>query len=503
MTIANISLALGLLATLVVGYAVGSIRRQNRTDELIAEAQKQAEQIRKEKLLAAQEQIQEMREKQENRTKKREQELTEMEERLLRREDRLGKKSSYLEQIGDSLRKDEQQLEELKKAGTSLLEEMQQQLEETAEWDRQQARQHLLELVEAESQRYFSRKIESVERKAREESEQRAANVIASAVQRYAPEYIEDRAVTSIPLPSEEFKGRIIGREGRNIKTFEALTGVDLLVDDTPEMVVLSSFHPLRREVARLALSRLIEDGRIHPAQIEEKVNRAKARLADTVKEEGRKVAFDLGIDLHPELAALVGRLRYRTSFGQNQLSHSQEVSWMAKMIADELGLDSTMAKRAGLLHDIGKAVDHEVDGPHALIGADLARRYGESAEVVQAISAHHEDVDLTGALDVILQAADTLSAARPGARKETFERYTRRLNELEELCRSFPAVEEAYALQAGREVRIMVQPDRANDDAAAKLAYDIARTIEDELSYPGEIKVNVIRKTQFTRNAK
>lgn len=252
-----------------------------------------------------------------------------------------------------------------------------------------------------------------------------------------------------------------------------------------------------------MALSRLIEDGRIHPAQIEEKVQRANSRLAERIKEEGKKTAFDLGIDLHPELATLVGRLRYRSSYGQNQLAHSLEVSWIAKMLAEELGVDSADAKRAGLLHDIGKAVDHEVDGPHAMIGADLARRYKEKTEVVHAIAAHHEDVEPNSILAILIQAADTLSAARPGARQETFERYLQRLHDLEDLCRSFPAVREAYALQAGREVRVMVQPDRASDEVASKLAYDIARTIEEELNYPGEIKVNVIRQTQFTESAK
>jgi ribonuclease Y len=361
----------------------------------------------------------------------------------------------------------------------------------------------LLKTVESESQRFFSRKIEEVERRTKDEAEQRAARILATAVQRYASEYVEENTVSSVQLPSEEFKGRIIGREGRNIKTFEALTGVELLVDDTPEMVVLSCFHPLRREVARMALNRLIEDGRIHPAQIEEKVQRAQSRLAERVKEEGRKAAFDLGIDLHPELSTLLGRLRYRTSYGQNQLTHSIEVSGIAKALAEELGVDANSAKRAGLLHDIGKAVDHEVDGPHAVISADMARRYGESKEVVQAIAAHHEDVEPKGIIDIIIQAADTLSAARPGARQETYERYIQRLHDLEELCRSFPAVQEAFALQAGREVRVMVHPDRANDDVAAKLAYDIARAIEAEMNYPGEIKVNVIRKTHYTESAK
>jgi len=498
-----IGLGMSLAAAIAIGFLIGSIPRKRRAERLLASAQEEAEKLKKEKLLEARQQIQELREELEERAKRREEEIARAEERLLRREDRLSEKSAHLEKIEDSLRQDEEELQRLKEEGIRLLEEGKAQLERIAGWSRNEAREHLLKVVETESQRFFSRKIEEIERRAKEEAEQRAAHVIATAVQRYAAEYVEENTVSSVPLPSEEFKGRIIGREGRNIKTFEALTGVELLVDDTPEMVVLSCFHPIRREVARIALTRLIEDGRIHPAQIEEKVQRAKARLAERIKEEGRKAAFDLGIELHPELATLLGRLKYRTSYGQNQLVHSMEVSGIAKIIADELGIDANKAKRAGLLHDIGKAVDHEVDGPHALISADLARRYGESREVVQAIAAHHEDVEPTSVLDIIIQAADTLSAARPGARQETYERYVQRLHDLEELCRSFPAVQEAYALQAGREIRIMVHPDRASDEVAAKLAYDIARAIEGELSYPGEIKVNVIRQTQFTESAK
>jgi len=494
---------MSLAAAIAIGFLIGSIPRKRRAERLLASAQEEAEKLKKEKLLEARQQIQELREELEKRAKRREEEIARAEERLLRREDRLSEKSAHLEKIEDSLRQDEEELQRLKEEGIRLLEEGKAQLERIAGWSRNEAREHLLKVVETESQRFFSRKIEEIERRAKEEAEQRAAHVIATAVQRYAAEYVEENTVSSVPLPSEEFKGRIIGREGRNIKTFEALTGVELLVDDTPEMVVLSCFHPIRREVARIALTRLIEDGRIHPAQIEEKVQRAKARLAERIKEEGRKAAFDLGIELHPELATLLGRLKYRTSYGQNQLVHSMEVSGIAKIIADELGIDANKAKRAGLLHDIGKAVDHEVDGPHALISADLARRYGESREVVQAIAAHHEDVEPTSVLDIIIQAADTLSAARPGARQETYERYVQRLHDLEELCRSFPAVQEAYALQAGREIRIMVHPDRASDEVAAKLAYDIARAIEGELSYPGEIKVNVIRQTEFTESAK
>jgi len=498
-----IGLGMSLAAAIAIGFLIGSIPRRRKAERLLASAQEEAEKLKKEKLLEARQQIQELREELEERTKRREEEIARAEERLLKREDRLSEKSAQLEKIEDSLREDEEELQRLKEEGLRLLEEGKAQLERIAGWSRKEAREHLLKVVETESQRFFSRKIEEIERRAKEEAEQRAAHVIATAVQRYAAEYVEENAVTSVPLPSEEFKGRIIGREGRNIKTFEALTGVELLVDDTPEMVVLSCFHPIRREVARIALTRLIEDGRIHPAQIEEKVQRAKARLAERIKEEGRKAAFDLGIEIHPELATLLGRLKYRTSYGQNQLTHSLEVSGIAKIIAAELGIDENKAKRAGLLHDIGKAVDHEVDGPHALISADLARRYGESREVVQAIAAHHEDVEPTSVLDIIIQAADTLSAARPGARQETYERYIQRLHDLEDLCRSFPAVQEAYALQAGREIRIMVHPDRASDEVAAKLAYDIARAIEEELSYPGEIKVNVIRQTQFTESAK
>ena len=503
MLLTYIGWGVSVVAAIAIGFLIGTVPRKRKEEEILATANEEADRVKKESLFEARQEIQGLREEMEKRAQRREEEVSRAEERLLSRENRLRDKSTQLEKMEDAIREDEEALVRLKTEGEKLLDEGKHQLERTAGWTQEEARDHLMKVVETDSQRFFSRKIEEVERRAKDEAEQRAAHVIATAVQRYAAEYVEENAVSSVSLPSEEFKGRIIGREGRNIKTFEALTGVELLVDDTPEMVVLSCFHPLRREVARMALTRLIEDGRIHPAQIEEKVQRAKAHLSERVKEEGRKAAFDLGIEIHPELATLLGRLRYRTSYGQNQLTHSLEVSMIAKMLADELGVDANLAKRAGLLHDIGKAVDHEVDGPHALISADMARRYGESKEIVHAIAAHHEDVELTTPLAVLIQAADTLSAARPGARQETYERYVQRLQDLEELCRSFPAVDEAYALQAGREVRIMVHPDRANDDASAKLAYDIARAVEEELNYPGEIKVNVIRRTQFTESAK
>lgn len=502
-TTAYIGFGIVVIAALGVGFLLGGFPRRKKEGLLLAQAQEDAGRIKADALHEGKEEARRIRDEHEERAKRREDELARAEERVLKREDRLSQKSANLEKMEDTLRQDEEALQVLRTEGVKLIEESKTQLERVAGWTRKEAQEQLLKVVESESQRVFSRRIEEVERRAKEEAEQRAARVLATAVQRYAAEYVEENTVSSVPLPSEEFKGRIIGREGRNIKTFEALTGVELLVDDTPEMVVLSCFHPIRREVARMALTRLIEDGRIHPAQIEEKVQRAQARLAERIREEGRKAAFDLGIDVHPELATLLGKLRYRTSYGQNQLTHSIEVSGIAKTLAAELGVDEAVAKRAGLLHDIGKAVDHEVDGPHAVISADLARRYGESKEVVQAIAAHHEDVEPSQVLDVIIQAADTLSAARPGARQETYERYIQRLRDLEELCRSFPAVQEAYALQAGREVRVMVHPDRASDDISAKLAYDIARAIEQELNYPGEIKVNVIRQRQFTESAR
>jgi ribonuclease Y len=318
-----------------------------------------------------------------------------------------------------------------------------------------------------------------------------------------ALDYVEEATVTAVPLPNDEYKGRIIGRDGRNIRTFEALTGVEILVDDTPEVVILSSFHPIRREIARLALEKLIEDGRIHPARIEEMVRKAKDQVEAVIREQGERAAMEVGVDLPFELIQLLGRLYFRTSFGQNQLRHAVEVSFIARMLAEELGLDPRPAKRAGLLHDIGKALDHEVEGPHALIGADLAKRYGEPWPIVNAIAAHHGQVEPATVTAVLIQAADALSAARPGARIETYERYIQRLTELEKLARSYPQVKEAYALQAGREVRVVVRPEKASDEMAAKLAYDIARRIEEELQYPGEIKVTVIRQTQYTETAR
>ncbi len=478
-------------------------RRQREIQDFLAEAKREAERLRQEALLSAQQEIQEMRAREEQRLRRWEEELNELEARLRQREDRLGKKSHYLEMVEDALRRDEAELERLIEMGQKLLAEERELLEKLSGFTQEEAKEYLLKLVEAESERYFAKKIAEVERRTRQEAERRARRILADTIQRLALDYVEETTVTAVPLPSEDYKGRIIGRDGRNIRAFEALTGVAVLVDDTPEVVLLSSFHPIRREIARIALERLLEDGRIHPARIEEMVRKAREQVENVIREQGEKAAMEVGVDLPFELVQLLGRLHFRQSYGQNQLRHAVEVSFIARMLAEELGIDPRPAKRAGLLHDIGKALDHEVEGPHALIGADLVRRYGEPWPIVNAIAAHHGQVEPATVTAVLIQAADALSAARPGARVETYERYIQRLAELEKLARSYPHVKEAYALQAGREVRVILRPEKTTDEMAAKLAYDIARRIEEELQYPGEIKVTVIRQTQYTETAR
>ncbi|MCS7216778.1 MAG: ribonuclease Y [Candidatus Bipolaricaulota bacterium] len=493
---------LAFLAGLALPLLRGHFRRRALQAQ-IEEAKREAERLRQEALLSAQKEIQEMRAREEQRLRRWEAELTQLEERLRQREDRLGKKSHYLEMVEDALRRDEAELERLIEMGQKLLAEERELLERLSGFTQEEAKEYLLKLVEAESERYFAKKIAEVERRTRQEAERRARRILADALQRLALDYVEEATVTAVPLPSEEYKGRIIGRDGRNIRTFEALTGVEVLVDDTPEVVVLSSFHPIRREVARLALERLLEDGRIHPARIEEMVRKAKDQVEAVIREQGEKAAMEVGVELPDELIQLLGRLHFRQSYGQNQLRHAVEVSFIARMLAEELGIDPRPAKRAGLLHDIGKALDHEVEGPHALIGADLVKRYGEPWPIVNAIAAHHGQVEPATITAVLIQAADALSAARPGARVETYERYIQRLADLEKLARAYPQVKEAYALQAGREVRVILRPEKTTDEMAAKLAYDIARRIEEELQYPGEIKVTVIRQTQYTETAR
>jgi ribonuclease Y len=497
------------LGGLVLGAGLGLAlayfrhRRVNRRAEVILDAARgEAERVHREGLLVTQREMKELREKEEERLRRKEAELAQLEERLRGRDDRLGKKAQHLETIEASIRQDEAEIVHLLETGQELLREERALLERLTGLSEEEAKEYLLKLVEAESERYFARKITEVERRTTQEAERRARRILANAVQRYALDYAEEATVTTVPLPNDEYKGRIIGRDGRNIRAFEALTGVEVLVDDTPEAVVLSSFHPVRREVARVALEKLLEDGRIHPTRIEETVRKAKDRVEEAILEAGEKAAFEVGIELPGDLIPLVGRLHFRTSYGQNQLQHALEVSFLARLMAEEIGIDPKPAKRAGLLHDIGKAVDHDVEGPHALIGADLARRAGEPWPIVNSIAAHHGQADPATVTAVLVQAADTLSAARPGARKETYERYCQRLEELEKLAHAYPLVKEAYAIQAGREVRVIVRPEKTTDDMAAKLAYDIARRIEEQIQYPGEIKVTVVRQSQFVDTA-
>ncbi len=440
----------------------------------------------------------------ERRLRHREEKLEQLEERLLRRDQRLDQKSAELQKIESALSEDRERILQLITQGEALLAGERQRLEELAGLTQEQAREELMKRVSEEAEHFFAKKIRELKERAEETAEREARKIVATAIQRYAADEVELSTVSLVPLPDNEFKGRVIGREGRNIRTFEALTGVDVLVDDTPDTVVLSCFSPIRREIARLALQKLVEDGRIHPAQIKKQVEQARERVAQRIKEEGEKAVMEAGLDgVHPELVKLLGRLKFRTSYGQNQLQHSLEVAFIAGALANELGLDPKPARRAGLLHDIGKAVDHKVEGSHSLISAELAWRYHEPEDIVHAIAAHNEEVEPQSVLAVLIQAADTLSAARPGARQETFEAYVQRLSALEELCHSFPGVEEAYAIQAGREVRVMVKPEEVSDDIAAKLSFEIARTIEEELDYPGEIKVQVIRSVQFTERAR
>lgn len=443
-------------------------------------------------------------EEREGRLKSREEKLEQFESRLLKREERIERQASELQQLEQDLNADLERVSSYIEEGQSLIEGEQKRLEEISGLSQEDAKEELLRRVREDAERHYAKTVREIKERYEQEAEQEARKIIATAIQRYAAEEVELSTVSLVPLPDNDFKGRVIGREGRNIRTFEALTGVDVLVDDTPDTVVLSCFNPVRREIARVAMAKLVEDGRIHPAQIKKQVDTAQERVAQLIKEEGEQAAFEVGLEgLHQELIKMVGRLKFRTSYGQNQLQHTIEVSFIAGALAGELGIDPKSARRAGLLHDIGKAVDHKVEGPHSLISAELAWRYGESEEVVHAVAAHNNEVEPQSAMAVLLQAADALSAARPGARQETFEAYIQRLQALEDLCNSFDGVQEAYAIQAGREVRVMVQPNEIDDDMTAKLSYEVARTIEEELDYPGEIKVQVIRTMQFTERAR
>jgi len=477
---------------------------QEQSDKLIKEAFQEAERRKREMLTEAKEEILHLRQDAEKEVKERRSELQRAERRLEQKEENLDKKLENLQKREDEFRQKQEDFRSRMEEVEKLKQEQVQRLEEIAGMTRDEAREHLLREVEDEASHVIGLRIKELEEKAKREAEKRSREIVVGAIQRCAVDHTSEMSVSVVNLPSDEMKGRIIGREGRNIRAFETFTGVDLIVDDTPEAVTLSSFDPVRREVARISLEKLVLDGRIHPARIEEVIEKSQKDVEEMILEAGEEALLETGIKtMHPELVKLIGQLRFRTSYGQNALKHSLEVAHLAGIMAAELHLDESIARRAGLLHDIGKAVDHQVEGPHALIGRDIAKRYGESPEVVSAIAAHHEDVEMTTVYDVLVAAADAVSASRPGARRESLDSYIRRLEKLESLAKTFKGVSKAYAIQAGREVRVIVAPGVADDGAIQKMAFDIARKIEDEMKYPGQIKVVVVRETRSVEYAK
>ncbi|MBM6775734.1 ribonuclease Y [Collinsella tanakaei] len=473
-------------------------------ERLIGDAKRTAETMKKEALLEAKEEIIQNKQAAEAEEKQRKRELRALENRVMQREESLDRRNDALDKREHQLSSQAGQIEKRSRELDQLVAKQTTELERISELTREDAHRELLDKVRGEVTHEAAAIIRDSEQQVRAECHKTAQEIISLAIQRCAADHTAEVTVTSVHIPSDDLKGRIIGREGRNIRTFEQVSGVNLVIDDTPETVVLSSFDPVRRETARVALENLIADGRIHPARIEEMYRKASDLVQQRVRDAGEQAAFDTGIhDLHPELVKTLGALRYRTSFGQNVLQHSIEVSELCGIMASELGVDVRAAKRAGLLHDLGKAIDHEVEGPHAVIGADLARRYGEKPAIVHAIEAHHGDVDPNSVLAVLVQAGDAISASRPGARRESAESYIKRLEKLEEIANSHAGVERTYAMQAGREVHVMVQPDKISDAQATVLAHDIAHQIEDEMEYPGQVRVVVIRESRAVDIAK
>ena len=477
---------------------------EEEAKRIINEAIKSAENKKRESLMEAREEIHKNRTEYEREVKERRAELQKQERRLQQKEEHLDRKTDAIDKKNDTLLKKiaeaEAQQEEVKLIKKSQLE----MLEKISGYTVEEAKAYLISNLESEVTHEMAVKIRELEAQAKDEADEKAREIVTLAIQRCAADHASEVTVSVVPLPNDEMKGRIIGREGRNIRSIETLTGCDLIIDDTPEAITVSSFDPVRREVARLALEKLILDGRIHPARIEEMVQKAQKEVNATIKAEGERAIFETNIHgLNPEIVKLLGRMKYRTSYGQNVLNHSMEVAQLSGLIAAELGADITLAKRAGLLHDIGKSIDHETEGSHVTIGADIARKYKESEDVIHAIEAHHGDVEPHTIIACIVQAADTISAARPGARRENLENYVKRLEKLEEVSKSFAGVDSCYAIQAGREIRVMVKPEEVNEDQMTILARDIANKIENELTYPGQIKVHVLRETKAIEYAK
>ena len=504
-----------LLVAVVVAYKLGYTSRQRSDDgkivsaetkarEIIDDALKTAEEKKREGLLEVKEESIRTRNELEKETKERRAEVQRLERRVQQKEENVDKKTEQLERREQSLSAKEENLARQKEEVSKLNEQRVRELERISGLTSDQAREYLLKVVEEDVKHETAVRLKEMEQQIKEESSKKAKDIVVTAIQKCAADHVAETTVSVVQLPNDEMKGRIIGREGRNIRTLETLTGVELIIDDTPEAVVLSGFDPVRREIARIALEKLIVDGRIHPARIEEMVEKAQKEVETMMKEEGESATLECGVHgIHPELIKLLGRMKFRTSYGQNALKHSIEVSLLSGLIAAEIGVDVRMAKRAGLLHDIGKAVDHEMEGSHIQLGAELCRKYKESPIVINAVESHHGDVEATSLIACIVQAADTISAARPGARRETLETYTNRLNQLEEIANSYKGVDKTFAIQAGREIRIMVVPEQVNDAEMVLLAHDISKQIESELEYPGQIKVSVVRESRAVDYAK
>lgn len=497
----------GIAAGFIISrYLVNASSKKaaEEAEQLVASAKRQAEALRREAVVEAKDEVFKMKQEAQAENKERMREVRNAENRINQREESLDRRVESLDAREHQLSSMQGQVERRERDLKSAMQEVNVRLERVAGMTPEEAKKELLDSLRDEVTHESAAIIREAEQRAKLEADKKSREILSLAIQRVAADHSAETTVKTIHIPSDDLKGRIIGREGRNIRSFEQLTGVNLLIDDTPECVTISCFDPVRREVGRVTMENLIADGRIHPARIEEMYAKAEKQVNQQVQDAGEQATFDVGIhDLHPELVRTLGRLRFRTSFGQNVLNHSLEVAYLCGVMAAELGLDPVPAKRAGLLHDLGKAIDHEIEGPHAVIGADLARRFGEKPEIVHAIEAHHADVEPNSVLDVLVQAADAVSAARPGARKESLESYVKRLEKFEEIANAHKGVERTYAMQAGREIRVMVVPDQVDEAAAVVLAHDIAKQIEDEMQYPGQVKVVVIRESRAVDYAK